>query len=157
VPAATPKPPSLAATDILLGTVSVPAAAVNIQAANILDRRLFLPSYEDVSHPALKYLDQGDKGAVALTFDWTVADQQRVRLTGNPTSITFVAPPAGTWVAIEVVQDGTGGRVLPAFPAAVLWIPGGTLPTFVTTLNKKTLISGFYDGTDYLFTAAANA
>jgi hypothetical protein len=49
VAAATPKPPALPATDILAGYVTVPAAAVNIQNANITDRRLFIPSvYEDI-------------------------------------------------------------------------------------------------------------
>lgn len=42
--AGTGKPPSMPVTDILLAFVSVPAAAVNIQNANISDRRLYIPA-----------------------------------------------------------------------------------------------------------------
>lgn len=45
----TNRPPALPATDILLGYVSVPPAAANVQNANISDRRLFLPGFEDVN------------------------------------------------------------------------------------------------------------
>lgn len=157
--AVTPKPPAMPATDILLGYVSVPPAAANIQNANITDRRLFLPASEDVTAllvpVSLKYLDLGDKGAVAITIDWTVSGSQRFRMTGNPSSLTFTAPPAGTWLGLLVVQDGTGGRVLPAFPAAVKW-QAGTAPTPTTTAGKKDLYTFFYDGTDYIGQGALN-
>lgn len=105
----------------------------------------------------IKYLDKGDHAVVAVTFDWTVATSQRAKMTGSWSSLTFVAPPTGTWVAMIVEQDATGGRVLPAFPATVIWIPGGTLPTFTTTASKKMIISGPFDGTNYILSYGANA
>lgn len=104
-PAATIHPPSLPATDILVGYVSVPASAANIQNANITDRRLFLPGIEV---PAALSLPPIDVQVFTANGTWTKpAGAKSVRV------IAFGAGGAGeggnTQGAGTNRHGGTGG------------------------------------------------
>jgi hypothetical protein len=90
--------------------------------------------------------DAGDSGA-AITLDWNNGNNQKVRLTGNVTLGAFSNPIAGTCYVIEFLQDATGGRTV-TWPANVKW-SGGTTPAITTTAGVSTIVSLYYNGTNY--------
>jgi len=98
--------------------------------------------------------------ANAVTLDLSVANNFKVSLTANITTITvsnWTASKATT-VTFRLTQDGTGSRTV-AFPAGWKW-DGGTAPTVVATANKTTIVVLYSDdgGTTIfasLFTANA--
>jgi len=92
--------------------------------------------------------DDGNCGA-ADTIDWTAGMVHKSTLTVATCTYTFGNPTAaGTWFTIEVIQDGTGGRLV-TWPVTVIW-EGGVAPTLSTAASTKDVCVFFYDGTSYL-------
>ena len=62
----------------------------------------------------LNEFNHGDQGPVALDIDWTVANFQRMVLTGGVGITHINLPVSGKWeqVILEFTQDGTGGHVV---------------------------------------------
>ncbi len=93
---------------------------------------------------ALAQFNAGNSGA-ALTIDFNSGNNQRVTLT-NTTTLTLSNGKAGGVYTLELVQDGTGSRLVTwaASGASVLW-PGGTAPTLTTTINRADIVTFYYD------------
>ena len=74
----------------------------------------------------------------------------KLTLTENLTSgLFFVSnPPGPCTVTIRVIQDGTGGRTITAWPAACKW-PGGSEPLLSTGANDVDIVTFYFDGTNY--------
>lgn len=97
--------------------------------------------------------DEGNSGT-AKTISWTKRTM-KVTLTGNCT-FTFTAPEFNnTSLVLLLVQDATGGRTA-TWPASVIWA-GGSAPTLGSAASAKSLISFYYDGTNYFGSGAAFA
>lgn len=90
-------------------------------------------------------VDNGNSGA-ADTIDWTTGALQKSTLTGNCT-YTFTAPQPWTAIQLRVVQDATGGRTV-TWPGSVIW-DVGYAPNMADGPSVETIISGYYDGTNY--------
>lgn len=90
-------------------------------------------------------VDDGNS-STADTIDFSAGNVHKSTLTGNCT-YTFTAPPTGSVVILEVIQDATGSRTV-TWPAAVHW-SGGTAPTLTTTANKVDIFTFYYNGTTY--------
>jgi hypothetical protein len=88
--------------------------------------------------------DAGNSGT-SLAINWNNSPVQKVTLTGNAT-LTFTNPIAGGTFTLVLVQDGTGGRSV----TLTGWEFGDNTPTFNTGAGKKNVVSGLYDGTEYL-------
>ena len=88
--------------------------------------------------------DAGNSGT-SLAINWNNGPIQKVTLTGNAT-LTFSNPQTGSTYTLILVQDGTGGRTvtLTGFDF------GDNPPSYNTAINKKNVVSGLYDGTEYL-------
>lgn len=69
------------------------------------------------------------------TFDFSTANQFRMTMTSNVTSITLSNVQPGKGDAIILCQDGTGSRTVAGWDSKVIWA-GGTAPTQTATLNK---------------------
>jgi len=92
----------------------------------------------------------GNSGT-SITLNWNNGNLQKITMTGNCT-FTFTAPAAPSRLALELVQNGTGGYTA-TWPAAVKW-SGGAAPTLTSTATTGTdLVSCLYDGTNYLCSA----
>jgi hypothetical protein len=83
--------------------------------------------------------------ANAFTVDLSTGTQFQVTLNANVTGITFSNVPwptgyAGSWT-IALTQDGTGGRTVTGWPAAVKWVGGGVAPTITATASRTDLVS----------------
>lgn len=91
-------------------------------------------------------IDSGDITG-ATNIDWATGNNKRIRLIGNST-LTFLNPVAGAFYTLEVVQDGTGSRLI-TWPASVKW-SAGAAPTLTTGVTKIDIISFYYNGTNYL-------
>lgn len=92
--------------------------------------------------PAL--YDAGDSGT-SKAIDWANGPVQKVTLTDNAT-LTFSNATAGATYTLILVQDGTGGRTV----ALTGWDFGDNAPSYNTTIGKKNVVSGLYDGAEYL-------
>ncbi len=102
--------------------------------------------------------DQGDQ-ATAVTFDWSLGNHHRVRLTGTPVTVTFSNPGNRQKITAEFVQDGTGSRIV-TLPTNVRWLNGSGAtdsttdkPTFTTTANKMDVVTFYYNSTLSLYYA----
>jgi hypothetical protein len=100
---------------------------------------------------SISYDGEVDNGnsSTADTIDWTAGSLQKSTLTGNCT-YTFTAPPAWTAIQLRIVQDATGGRTV-TWPGTVVW-DKGYAPVMAGGPNAETIISGYYDGTNYRLT-----
>jgi hypothetical protein len=67
----------------------------------------------------------------ASYFSWTLG--------ASRTATTFANPPGGTRIVIEVVQDGTGSRIV-TWPSNVSWA-AGTAPTLSTAANATDMLT----------------
>ena len=86
----------------------------------------------------------------AFTANLSNGTQFQVTLNANVTGITFSNPVTASGYSnaftLALTQDGTGGRTVTGWPAAVKW-PGGSAPTVTATANKTDLYSFVtYDG-----------
>lgn len=86
----------------------------------------------------------GNSGT-ALTINWNNGPIQQVTLTGNCT-FSFNNPIAGSTYTLILVQDGTGGRTV----SLTGWDFGDNPPVYNTSANRKNVVSGLYDGAEYL-------
>jgi hypothetical protein len=86
---------------------------------------------EEVAEPI--FFDNGNVSG-AVTIDWSKAPTQRIRLTGNVTSMAFINGRPGGRNVLDVQQDGTGSYTI-VWPGTVTW-GSDTAPTLTTTANK---------------------
>ncbi len=89
----------------------------------------------------------------SFTINLSSGVYHKVTLTGNVTAITFSNPPTTGYLStftIKLLQDGTGGRTVAGWPAAVKW-PFGVAPTITSTANKYDIVQCLTDdgGTTY--------
>jgi hypothetical protein len=82
-----------------------------------------------------------------LTVDMSSSVFHVVTLTTNITSVVFTGPwPGGTGavvpVTLEITQDGTGGRTVTGWDAAVTW-SHGSAPVITTSANAVDVIGGY--------------
>lgn len=96
--------------------------------------------------------NNGNSGAGTVTVDLTVAQKQKVTLTGNCT-IAFTAPNGPSNFVLKLIQDGTGTRTVtwPTEGVAagnMAWV-GSAKPTLTTTAAGVDIISIYYDGSVY--------
>ena len=90
--------------------------------------------------------DDGDVSGVT-TLDLSLGNNRRVRLIGN-TTLNFSNMLPGGFYVLEIVQDGTGSRLI-TWPGAVKW-PSGLAPTLSTGANKIDMISMYWNGANFL-------
>lgn len=92
--------------------------------------------------------DTGNSGT-SHTIDFTTGALQKNTLTANCT-YSFTAPQPWTAIQLRIVQDATGGRTV-TWPGSVVW-DKGYAPVMAGGPNSETIISGYYDGTNYRLT-----
>lgn len=97
--------------------------------------------------------DNGNSGA-AKTIDWNNGNKQKLTLTDNVT-LTFTAPdPTGVGhFQLKLIQDATGSRTV-AWPT--IKTSGGVFPSIASAAAAETIISIYYDGTNYYVSGIAN-
>lgn len=81
------------------------------------------------------------------TIDWSANAAFKVTLTANCT-FTLSNPVAGMTYILQLVQDGTGSRII-TLPSAVKH-QGGTAPTLTTDAGAVDVLTLFWDGGQYL-------
>ena len=89
-------------------------------------------------------------GTVAI--NWQTASKQKIRLTGDVTTLTFTAPEGSGHVMLIVKQDDSGSHSI-SWPDVVKW-PSGIAPSLTTEGGSIDVISLYYDGEDYLGNAS---
>lgn len=95
----------------------------------------------DNGQPAL--YDAGNSGTTKA-IDWKNGPVQKVTLTGNCTFTFSNAAAGGTYTLILV--QGVGGHTV----TLTGWDFGANPPSYTTTSGAKNVVSGLYDGTEYL-------
>ena len=90
--------------------------------------------------------DNGNSGGGTWNFNLNNGQKQFGTLTGNA-SITFTAPNGPGNFVIILTQDNPGSRT-PTWPATGFYAPGGELD-IGGNQDVSTLLSIYYDGTDY--------
>ena len=88
---------------------------------------------------------QSIAGTGTVNIDLNQGTDVKLTLSGN-TTITFTNPTQPCKIAIEVVQDVTGGWTL-ALPT-ITWL--NVVPNLSTAANNVAVISLFYDGSIYI-------
>lgn len=96
----------------------------------------------------------GSQGG-AFTVNWLTGNKQKVTLTGSTShTATFTAPTSGVSnLMLKVVQGSASNTV--TWPAAVKW-PSASTPALTTINGQEDLVNCYWDGADYLCTAALN-
>lgn len=87
----------------------------------------------------------GNLGA-SPTINWNSGVTQSGTLNANAT-VAFSNPVSGQLYQLILLQDATGARTV-TWPAAVVW-PDGTALTVNPTASTRTLVTLWYDGTNY--------
>lgn len=90
---------------------------------------------------AARTTQTGAGGSVSFSS----SNHVRHTMTGNGT-LTLTGGVAGGVYTVEVLQDGTGGRTVTWSGAT--W-DGGSAPTLTTTANRKSILTFYYDGSNY--------
>jgi len=90
-------------------------------------------------------LHNAGNSGTSLEINWNNGPVQQVTLTGNAT-LTFTNVSAGATYTLVLVQDGSGGKTV----TLTGWEFGDNPPTYNTAAGKKNVVSGLYDGTEYL-------
>lgn len=117
--------------------------------------RLFTPiitAWTDVANTWTKH--QGFPQATltdATTITWDGETQQNaiVVLGGNRTLGAITNCVAGNFYTLVVQQDSNGTRTLNVSNSIYTWVNGST-PTIQTGANRRSIITGYYDGTNLL-------
>lgn len=139
-------------------------AAPLITIALLLGGAFYAGVRADAPQRLVRYLETKTAPSVsanAFTINLANGTHFQVSLTANVTSITFSNLPTAGYAAnwtMALTQDGTGGRTVTGWPAAVKWA-FGTAPTITATASKTDLISCLtYDGgtTDWCVVAGQN-
>lgn len=89
-------------------------------------------------------VDVGNSGS-SKTIDWASGPIQRVTMTATCTFTFSNAITGGTYTLI-MVQGGSGGYL----PTLTGWDFGDNTPSYNTGVGKKNVVSGLYDGSEYL-------
>lgn len=89
-----------------------------------------------------------------MTFDWSTADDIRVSLTGNITTLTMSGATDGQRCTLEAAQDATGGRTI-AWPANVRFSSDLPSPTLTATGSKMDRLLFIYNATAAKYDFAA--
>ena len=82
----------------------------------------------------------------SATIDWNAGTNATITLTEN-TTLTFTNPTSSCHLQLEIAQDSTGGYTL-TLPT-IKWA-GGVSPTLSTAANNISVVSLYFDGTNYL-------
>jgi hypothetical protein len=93
------------------------------------------------------FFSDGSCGA-SDTIDWNAGEIHTSTLSVATCIYTFSNPIAGRTYTLQVVQDGTGGRLV-TWPGSVKW-PSAAAPTLSTGMNAIDICTFFYNGTNYL-------
>lgn len=89
------------------------------------------------------------------TIDFANGQKQRATLTGN-VAITIAAPPGVGHYQLRLIQDATGGRTVTfSGLSASRWLGAIGQPLFNPFQNGETVVSLFWDGTNWTQSAAA--
>lgn len=88
--------------------------------------------------------DAGNSGS-SKAIDWANGPIQKVTMTAACTFTFSNAITGGTYTLI-LAQNGTGGYA----PTLTNWDFGDNPPSYNSGANKKNVVSGLYDGTEYL-------
>ena len=88
--------------------------------------------------------DAGNSGS-SKAIDWANGPIQKVTMTAACTFSFSNAITGGTYTLI-LVQNGTGGYA----PTLTGWDFGDNPPSYNSGANKKNVVSGLYDGAEYL-------
>jgi hypothetical protein len=89
--------------------------------------------------------DAGNIGT-GLTINWNNGPIQKVTLNQTGQTLSFSNAVAGSTYTLLLVQDSGGGKSV----TLTGWDFGDNTPIYNTGANKKNLVSGLYDGTEYL-------
>ena len=87
----------------------------------------------------------------AAAIDWGLGNAAALTLVEN-TTLSFTAPAHPGHLTLKVTQDNVGGHGV-TWPGEVKW-PGGTPPSLTASADAVDLVNFYYDGADYLGTAA---
>ena len=101
----------------------------------------------------LGFNNNGNCGA-SKTIDFNTGEYQKITLSAATCTLTFVNPIAGRIYTLNVIQDGSGGRLV-TWPGTILW-KGGTTPTLTVTAAKTDICTFRYNGTNYLSECSLN-
>lgn len=127
------------------GGITVTAGGVAIAAGNLI--------LSDGQAAPTRF-NKGDVSGV-VAIDLNDGNRQRLRLTGNITSLTLNNPIVGADYVLELIQDGTGSRTV-TWPATVKW-SGNVTPSLTTTPSRKDIIGLYWTGTNFDAWLVANA
>lgn len=92
--------------------------------------------------------DNGNSGA-SKTIAFSNGQNQKITLTAD-TTLTISAPPGVGHYQLRLIQDGTGARVVTfSGISAARWLNSTTQPTFNTAASGETILTFYYDGSNY--------
>lgn len=97
--------------------------------------------------------DNGESGATP-EIDWKNGQKQRITLTSNSVSLSFVDPPGPGNFILKVVQDNQGGRSINGFPSNSL-APSGSL-TFSAAPLATDIVALYFDGVRYYWSVVSD-
>lgn len=89
--------------------------------------------------------DAGNIGT-GITINWNNGPIQKVTLNQTGQTLSFSNAVTGSTYTLLLVQDAGGGKSV----TLTGWDFGDNTPIYNTAANKKNLVSGLYDGTEYL-------
>jgi len=139
-----------------IGTTKISTAGLTIMNGNV-GIGTWVPGSTLQVNNTFTFQNENNIGsqAGAFTVNWAQGNKQKVTLTGSGAhTATFTAPTSGVSnLMLKVVQSGASNTV--TWPAAVKW-PSASTPTLTTVSGQEDLMNCYYDGADYLCTAALN-
>jgi len=126
-------------------TVAVGAAKTIFQANGTGTVPTWVSSLASMVVVTFTEFDDGTAGTTD-TIDWTNGNKHKSTLDENVT-YSFTAPAGPTNLVLRIIQDGSGTNTV-TWPATVKW-PGGSAPTIASGANEISIVSFYYDGTNY--------
>ncbi len=95
-------------------------------------------------------------GVVGTTdIDWRTGNKAKFTFGAGNETITFTAPSKPGSFICEIIQDGTGSRLVVAWPT-IKWI-GQTLPVLTTGAGAIDVVALYYNGSYWIGQFAADA
>jgi hypothetical protein len=107
------------------------------------------PSLNQLQSFGLEY-DAGNSGS-SKSIDWTNGYNQKLTLTSNVT-ITLGTPPYVGRYQLRLIQNGSGAYTVTwagTNYSSSRWIGAASAPTINTINNGETIVSLFFDGTNF--------
>jgi hypothetical protein len=83
----------------------------------------------------------------SVTINWANGNKQKLMLTDNSCTVSFVAPVGVGNYTLKVVQGASGSDTI-TWPAGMKW-PAATAPTLTVTASAVDIITFYHDGTTY--------